>query len=383
MRHFPKGFLFFFLLNKRLTKKYSFLIILGMVPLLVAGLFLAAREDSGVLHILLCQENQEDPLSEQVIRELLEKDSILRFSREASKTAACEEVRRGRADAVWIFSDGLQEGVDNYTSYREREEALVTVVEREDTVFLQLARERLYSVLYPHLSFGLFQNYISLELAEGEVSQEELRAEYQMAEVEGSIFQFSYRNSQDAVDGQADGNYLLAPLRGLLALLVLLCGLTASLYFQQDREAGLFLRLPGGGGKLFPYLYHMTAVVDAAAVVLLTFYVTGIWISWGRELPLMALYCVACVGFCNLLRKLCKTIQRLATCIPILLLAMTVLCPVFISLKHFRMVQCLFPPFYYLQSVHNTYFIKYFLVYLAVLYAVDFLVGRPGSGYHK
>lgn len=130
MRHFPKGFLFFFLLNKRLTKKYSFLIILGMVPLLVAGLFLAAREDSGVLHILLCQENQEDPLSEQVIRELLEKDSILRFSREASKAAACEEVRSGRADAVWIFSDGLQEGVDNYTSYREREEALVTVVEQ-------------------------------------------------------------------------------------------------------------------------------------------------------------------------------------------------------------------------------------------------------------
>lgn len=365
--------LFFSLLNKRLFKKYSFLVILAMVPVLTAGMFLAAREDSGILHIVLCPENEKDPLAGEVIAELTGQKGILRYSAESSVDAACLAVREGEADAAWILSGSLTEDADAYTSYRGEPEPFITVVEREDTVFLQLAREQLYSVLYPHLSYALFKNFITTDLAE-DISEEELRTEYSIMEADGNIFRFSYRNITDEPDRAEEANYLLTPLRGLLALLVLLCGFAASLYYEQDREEKLFLQMPVGREIYFPYLYHLPAVIDGGAVVLLTFSVTHILISWRRELLLMALYCAACMGFCNLIRKMSGTMQRLSTCIPILILAMVVICPIFISLRQFRMMQYLFPPFYYLQSVHNAGYIKYFLLYLAILYGADLLL---------
>lgn len=372
MKSLQKAFLMIFLLQKRLMKKYSFLVILGMIPVLSVCMFLAAGGESGVLHIVLCGENEQDDLAEQVIEELTGQKSILNYSVEPSADMAYQQVREGRADAAWIFSAGLADGVEAYTSYREDPAFLVTVVEREETVFLQLARERLYSALYPHLSYALFKNYITLDLAVGvEIPEEELRAEYASIQVDDGIFRFSYRNTDDRVDREAETNYLLTPLRGLLALVVLLCGFAASLYFEQDKAEKLFVQIPLGRGIFFPYLYHLPAVMDGAAAVLLTYFITHIFLSRGRELGLMALYCAACIGFCNLLRKICGTIQRLSTCIPLLMLAMVALCPIFISLRQFRMVQYLFPPFYYLQCIHNTGYIKTFLLYIAALYGLD------------
>ena len=376
MSSLQKLSVFFFLLHKRFLKKWSFLAILAMVPVLAGGLLLAAGEDSGVLHIVLCREDETDDLAEQVIEELTGQKSILRYSRASSVDMAYEAVRQGKADAAWIFAEGLAESVDGYIDRRKDAEFPVTVVEREDTVFLQLARERLYSALYPHLSYALFKNYVTLDLLPGaEISGRELKTEYGAAGVDGGIFRFSYRNAEDQADTEAETNYLLTPLRGLLALLVLLCGLAASLCFEQDKAEKVFLQIPVGRGIFFPYLYHLPAVIYGAAAVLLTFFAAHIWISWRRELPLMVLYCAACIGFSNLLRKMCGTVQRLSTCIPFFMLAMTVFCPVFISLRQFRMVQYLFPPFYYLQSVHNAGYIRYFLLYAAVLYGLDLMAG--------
>ena len=374
MKYLQKAFLLMFLLNKRLMKKYSFLVILGVVPLLTAGMFLAAKRESGMLHILLCQENGEDAVSEEIIGEILKQKSVFTYAREASVEVAYEAVQTGKADAAWIFSDRFKEGVSSYISYEDERAPLVTVVEREETVFLQLARERLYSVIYPYLSYALFENYITLELApEENVSEEELKTEYTVVKVKEGIFRFSYRNVEDRTDREDETNYLLTPLRGFLLLLIFLCGMAASLYFQQDKQEQIFLRLPIGKGVFFSYFYHLTAVFDGAVVVLLTFYSTHILLSWRREIPLMALYCATCVGFCNLLRKLCGTIQRLSACIPLLVLGMVVFCPIFIHLGRFRMIQYLFPPFYYLQSLHDTHFMRYFLLYTAALYGVDLL----------
>ena len=328
-----------------------------------------------MLCIVLCKEGDGDAFSEKIIEELLGQKSVFSYTEDKSAEAAYEAVRTGEADAAWIFSDGFEKEVYAYTSYQGKREALVTVVEREDTVFLQLARERLYSAMYPYLSYALFENYITLKLApEENFSKEELRTEYAVAEVKEGLFRFSYHDSAGEADREEETNYLLTPLRGFLLLLVLLCGMAASLYFQQDKKEGLFLLMPMGRGIFFPYLYHLTAVFDGAVVVLFTFYATRILLSWKWEVLLMALYCAACVGFCNLLRKLCGTIQRLSACIPLLVLSMVVFCPVFVYMGRFRVVQSVFPLFYYLKSLHNSHFIKNFLLYTAVLYGVDLSV---------
>ena len=69
----------YYLWNKRLFKKYSFLLILCMVPLLVGGIRLLAKEESGIARVVLCLPNPEDELASQVTEKLMGEEGILRY----------------------------------------------------------------------------------------------------------------------------------------------------------------------------------------------------------------------------------------------------------------------------------------------------------------
>ncbi|MDE7404773.1 MAG: hypothetical protein K2M81_06680, partial [Lachnospiraceae bacterium] len=69
----------YFLLNKRLFKKYSFLLILCMVPFLVGGMNLLSQEESGIVRIALCLKNPEDELAAGIVGNLMKKDSVLSY----------------------------------------------------------------------------------------------------------------------------------------------------------------------------------------------------------------------------------------------------------------------------------------------------------------
>lgn len=374
MTGIKRFFLLFHLLNKRIIKRYSFLVVLCLVPLLVAGMFLAAKEDSGILHIVLCREDSEDELSGQIIEELLAEKSVLRFTKEESLDTASLLLEQGEADAIWVFADNMQEIIRENTTGKNNIKPIVTVIEREENVFLHLARERLLGVLYSDMSYSLYRNYC-LELLEGQdISEEKLWEEYQVLQVTGGIFSFE-RLGEDAVDVNTE-HYLLAPLRGLLSLVILLCGFTASMYYQQDRADGIFTCMRVGNRRLFPYIYHGPAIFDASLVVMITLFFTGIWNGWQRELTAMFIYGLMCAAFCNLIRKILRSLQGLAAGVPILICVTLVICPVFISLRGFRMLQFLFPTFYYLQLVSGSAYLKHAVIYLMVIYGVDICLGK-------
>ena len=61
--------MWFWLLTKRLYKKFTFLAILLLIPALVLGYGAAARGDSGMITVVLAQK-EDDPLAEELIRTL-------------------------------------------------------------------------------------------------------------------------------------------------------------------------------------------------------------------------------------------------------------------------------------------------------------------------
>ena len=71
MNGFRKMLLWYFMLSKRLLKKYTFLLLLCAIPLLVVGMQVVSKQDSGMLTIVLCQENPEDSLSSKIVEDLL------------------------------------------------------------------------------------------------------------------------------------------------------------------------------------------------------------------------------------------------------------------------------------------------------------------------
>lgn len=355
----------YYLLNKRLFKKYSFLLILCMVPLLVGGLRLAAKEESGIARVVLCLPDPEDEMAVLVAEELMgDEAGILRYSLCEEEEEARRMVMEDEADTAWIFHTDLRESLQAAAS-KKRVRPVVKVVERKDSVSLILSREILGAALYPAFSYAVYEDYIRKNLRLTEISDEQIRQAYERTLVEDSLFQMAYLDGGQ--EEEEAFHYLQAPVRGMLAIWLVLCGLAACLYFMQDEEQGLYARTPVARRLSVSFGVCAVFVSDAALILLLACKAAGVFTVWHREVWSCALFACATLAFCNLIRLLCVTPGRLGSCIVILTAGMLVLCPVFLNLRGFRAVKYLLPPYYYLLSVHNVRYLYGMAAYTTVV----------------
>lgn len=354
----------YFLLNKRLFKKISFLMILCLVPVLVIGIRIAAKEESGIVKIVLCMQNPKEELSAEILEKLLKKDSVFRYSVCETPSQAREMVINYEADAAWIFPENLKEELEK-TAFTKKIKPIVTVVEREDNVSLMFTREVLCNTLYPSFSYAVYKSFVRNDLGIDEIQADDaqLLEAYNQNLIEGSFFQMEYP------DGQADEkiDYLLAPVRGLLGIWLALCGFAASLYYMQDEQRGTFSKIPARGRLWMAFYSHAVLLSDAVVILLLGCALAGVFTVWHIEILSAVLFACCTVVFCNLLRMICRTPAFLGSCIPIALLGMLVICPVFIGINSWKGLRYLLPLYYYLNSIHNPYYLNAMAVYAAVV----------------
>lgn len=378
MKYLKRAALWYGMLNKRFLKKYIFTILLLMIPLLVLAVREISGEESGVLKVLLYQEGEDPEGSTRVVKQLLEKHGVVCYEKAEDLEEAYRTVRRGKADCVWIFPQNLRESISQYLD-GERENIL-TVFVREDTVQTKIVREQLFGVIYPMISYETTRQFIGRQPTFRNISEdvldEKFEALYEKNRIDGSIFLFAYLDGTEYGSEGEKSNYLTAPLRGLLALLVFLCGFAVTMFYFRDEQEGIFCWMHIRKRKCFPLLYILTGTADAGAAAYLALYLSGTFTDWRRELPLMALYVLAAAGFCNLLRTVNRNLWSYGACIPIILLVSLVLCPVFLHIRRFAAIQYLLPAYYYLNSLYSDIMPMRMLLYTAVLGAAGIFLEK-------
>lgn len=371
MSSIRRFFLWYALLSKRLLRRPGYLAVLLLIPLFALALALFSRQESGVVTVALCLEEPADPAARAAAERLLNAESILRCSAYPDGDAAREAVRQGQADAAWILPADLEKRLSSFARYGSG--GCITVVEREENVFLMLAREKLYAALYPELSFSVFRNYLVNELGADSLSEADLRAAYKGGFTTEELIRFTY---VDGTEIETDGRYLTAPLRGILALLLLLCGLASGMYCYREEREESFVWLSGPKRRLLPLLCHLTAMVPAALAVLLALYLSGLWLGLGREALMLLYYLPCCVLFCELLRCLSPREEHYGALIPILAVAVLVLCPVFADLQLPLPFRALLPTWYYLRAALGSFALRPLLLYLGALLLLWSLCSR-------
>lgn len=273
-------------------------------------------------------------------------------------------VVENEADTAWIFTEDLEERLRKVAS-RKRIGPVVKVVERKESVSLFFSREILGGALYPAFSYAVYEEYVRSDLGLTDVTEDELRKAYERTLVEGSLFEMAYLDSGQ--DAEEDFNYLQAPLRGMLSVWLVLCGLAACLYYMQDEEQGVFSKIPVT--RRLPAAFGVCAVFlsDAVLVVLLACKLAGVFTVWHREVISCVLFACATLAFCNLIRLIGNTPERLGSSMLILTAGMLVLSPVFLNLRGFRVVKYLLPSYYYLLSIHNVKYLYGMVIYTTVM----------------
>lgn len=356
----------FLLFTKRLYKKASFVIILALIPLVVLGLGIVAKQDSGFVTIALSQKDSTDKISNKIIDELTGDSGLLRFVEYDTSEEAIESVRYGNSDSAWILLDNMSERIKAFSSTKSADNAIAHVVEREQTVLLRISREKLSNVLYKYAAKDVYLSYTRTNVsALDQLSDDELLMYYDDFFATDELFEYAYPSSSGGGHVQQI-NYLIAPVRGLLSVLIVLGAMASAMFFMRDEKQGMFAWVPESRKIYVEFVCQIIAVINLCAVMLISICAVGLNVSLLRELAILVLYVISVALFGMLLRHLFNSAKILGALIPLFVTVMIAVCPVFFEFKEFRFLQMFFPPTYYINAVNNTNYIKYMVVYIAV-----------------
>lgn len=362
MKKLRKPLLWLWMLSKRLFQKPVFLILLVLIPVLVLGYSTTAREDSGVMTVLLyCEE--PDELTDNLFEDLLSSSQLLQVRVAESAEEACTLVQTGKVDAAWIFPAELQEHITRFAEDPNGAGGFIRVVEQQDNIGLTMTREKLTGAVYAETAKLVYLNYLhSLAPLLEELTDEEMLEYYEQANMSSRLFDFQSDEDRE----ETVGNYLLTPLRGLLATVVVIVALAASMYYIRDRKNGTFAWVPASKQILPELASHFTAVFFVTLTALCALLLCGLAGPIMTELATLLVYSFCVCGFVMVLRRLCVSVRVLGIAMPLLVVVMFVVCPVFVDLAVFRHVQLALPPTYYVNAIANPAYLLYGLGYILI-----------------
>jgi ABC-2 type transport system permease protein len=339
----------FWMLSKRLYKKPSFLVLLAFIPISVLAFTFIAQQDSGFVHVLLAQENPEDTLSSQVIESLEEQKGLLRFT-VTSPEEARKAVAEGNADEAWIFPENTKKEIEEY--FRGEKKYVVSILTKEQNVALRLSREKLVGSLYESCARVYYTEYIRSNLPQlDSLSEEDLMIYFDRVAVDEDFF--DVKNPASEANLESSSNYLTSPIRGLLGVLMVVCGMAAVMYHMQDEKSGTFAHVKDSLKGLVALGCVATAVINVAVVAAISLFFSSLAGPLWRELILLVLYTLCCASFCLFLRQIFSGLSLYSATIPLVAVGLIGICPVFFDFRHLWFLQILFPPTHYINSSYD------------------------------
>ena len=364
-----KLWMWFLLLNKRLYKKITYVCFLILIPVFVLLLSFTGSEASGIISVILSQEDPQNALSNVIVEDLMQNSIVIAF-REETPEEAQKQLRAGKADAVWIFPEDMEDRLLAYVTDQRSSDGFIRVLEREQTVPLRLAREKLCSAVQKQAVRLTFLDYVHQAVPETrEISDQQLLAYLDETAVSGDLFEF-YDMSGNRRDGS--GDYLTAPIRGLLAVLAVVSAMVTAMYYQADYDRGIFCLLPEKYRMFGELGYQLISSFNILLFIDLALVITGLNVLIWIEVLNFILYSICCGLFGILLRTIFGGRRGVAVLIPVMTIVMLAVCPVFFDLASVRSLQYLFPPTYFVNCAFNHKYFLYFVGYdlaLAVICA--------------
>ena len=360
----------FWMLTKRLYKKPAFLTILLLIPVLTLCYRAAAGGESGMMTIALAQEG-EDALAQSICSELEGSSQVILYRRCESAQQARLLVTTGKVDAAWIFPENMEEAMAAFME-APKETPIVQVLQREENVAHHLTHERLSGQVYHTLSRMIFLAYARTEFPEMDaLTDEQLLEYYDQTQLEGQLFTY------ESVTGRAlpQTHYLLAPVRGILGILAVLCGLAAAMYYRKDIRSGTFDLMPQRMRPIAEISCQLVAVGNVIAVSLITLLLTGLGGNVLLEIAVLVLYSLCVAVFSMLLRSVLDNEKLLGALLPLTAVISLLACPVFLDIPQLALLRYLLPPTYYISGIYEPVYLLYMLLH-TVLCAAGYLLSE-------
>ncbi len=368
-----KIFTWYYLLNKRTLKNYSYIVLFLLLPLLAFSLKIISLRDSSVLKVGLYTAANSG-LSKDIIKELIKEDSIINFIEYQDEERAYEDLQV-KLDALWILPDDLAEAINN-NLYKKKH--VVKVIEARKSSILGISREKLFAKLYPYISKALYKKYMEEKfpyLKDDKEGEEELDAYYEARKIDDDIIDFVSLDKDGYIEKKTDKSFILSPLRGFLAIWLFLVAMISAMFYKKDIDAGLWVWIDRRLKSAFSFLYILAITSTAALIMLVAIYVSGLGIVLYKEVVSLFFYVIALALVSNILRAIFNNIYIYSAFIPVILIVSVILSPIFIDLSR-PLLQCTVPVYHYINSIHTLSGLYKMFAYIGILVPLHLILVR-------
>ncbi|SHJ27721.1 ABC transporter permease [Pseudobutyrivibrio xylanivorans] len=354
----------YLLLLKRFFRKKSYILMLLLVPLMVFLLKTVGHGQNSVMSIGVFIPGED--ASSQALREKLEHETgAIQYFFYDSKEELQTDVANQTLTEGWLVPEDLDLMVQQLASNQFPSER-VQVIIRESGLSHLLGKEIICSRIYPSVAKQLLINYVRSSFSQGQLSADELaklEKSFDAYGLSGSLFKASYMDSSEMNDTPV----ILMPLRGILAMWLMLCGIATSMYYLEDQENGLFIWWHTKIRFFRDLGYYAVAFFAPSIITVISLIYSGSFTTLAKELPALVLYALSTIFFSMALRLIGPGKKFLGMLTPVLIILSTLLSPVFVDLKQLRQIQKCCPAFHYLSSIHDSYYLVTLLIYTILL----------------
>lgn len=371
-----ENMIWLFLWCKRLIQKPLLLFTIFLMPCTVLFLQQCHSRQDAVLRVALYSETDtpEETTSDSLNKKsssksLLEhmvslSNSSIYFYVCESKEQLLYDIKNKKANCGYLIPSDLDREL---LTYVQDKKPFLTVVREKDDVTTKIVDEIVLSKNYQTIAYDMLENFLEQNTAT-EVDKEKLIKTFQSYCSNELLFQFEYLNGEkNALLHSKNTSILMLPLRGILAVILLLTCMAGGLLCFHDQLEGKYYRMTPKQ-KTLSTLYSI-GIPGVAASLFALFSIKIAGISGGllREIPAMLCYLFACFGLVVLLKNsLVKRSVYLAS-MPVILLLSLLLPPVFIDITNLfpggGKLASLLPATWYLNSIQSPSHLAILLIY--------------------
>lgn len=345
-----RALVWIFILWKRLFKKKGFIIALALIPLM-SFLLSSVSGDGGFLNIAVSYAGEAGADAAEKVLSAEADSGILKLLYLSDPDEAVSMAQSGKADAAWIFES---ESAGNYK---------VSIYQREENIFLKLAREKVFCTLFPDISYAIYSDFTTEKmLPDKALTDGELRAAYDGYTTDDTLVEIYSKEGE----AKSAPDYLTTPLRGLSAILMLMCGMAATVYHLTDENGGSFSLLGRRGRFGVLMAGNLCALSTASLFVTLSLILSGNYTDFISESIAMMMFIITSALFCTFLGSFVRRIEYFAVLLPVVLVLSLAFCPIFINNIKVPTLQYLLPVYHYMYAVGDPSRLWHMLIYASV-----------------
>ena len=353
----------YLLLHKRLIRRKSYICMTLSIFLLILVLRGIATQDSSITSVAIAKEEGADEISRKVYESLSSPNVLIRYIRYDTEKEAIDAVAEGKADEAWIIPADLSELIAEFAEHKSVSKP-IKIYARDPNVLHFFLREILEAQLYKHIGKLIYTDFAEKKL--GKVS-----ADYEAHIPDVNIFRI-YDIGAEEPEEQPD--YVTAPLRGFMALWLIISAIASAMYYISDEKKGLFIYWKTKSPAVREFLYIFVVMFDSAVIALLGLFLGGVMTDIRCEVPLILLYAVTLTLLAMIFRRIMRNEKILGVFTPVIITMAATFSPVFMDLRAFWYIQKIIPSYHYLESVFDPYYRTGMIVYCISLLGIVILI---------